>query len=159
MEITSADAPLPAGEGETVEVPLQNAAAPPPSGNASVFGFVLSVVSQQLLEEIGLTQSTETEENAKISKELEKLRTDCLSMEELLLALSSSYALLQTALGGFGEQLYQLAIKEEEPKLAGNCVCLFFLWLVDFGHLFSSSDGLWSSGTKCCWPVECACPD
>ena len=85
-----------------------------------LLSYIFGVVSQQLLEEIGQAKSTEPEENAAIVKELEKLRLDCISLEELVAALGRDYGVLQAAIGGFSEQLYQLGIKEEEKSLQAN---------------------------------------
>jgi hypothetical protein len=84
----------------------------------SAFGYVVSFMTQQLLEELGRAKSSETEENAALSRELERLRLDAREMEDLLHEMHAAYGVLQVALGGFGEHLYQLAIKEEEPELA-----------------------------------------
>ncbi len=84
----------------------------------SSWSYILSFVTQQLLEELGRAKSTESEENAALLRELERLRADALSMEEVLTEMQSAHVLLQAALGGFGEQLYQLAMKEEERQLA-----------------------------------------
>ncbi len=96
----------------TAAVPESEPSAPSVS-EPGLFSYVFGVVSQQLLEEIGQAKSSESEENAAIVKELEELRVDCLSLEELLLNLGSSYLILHGAVSAFGEQLYQLGIKEE----------------------------------------------
>jgi hypothetical protein len=60
------------------------AAVPASVAEPSLLSYVLSVVSQQLLEELGQAKSTESEENAAIVRELEKLRLDCVTLEELI---------------------------------------------------------------------------
>jgi 3-oxoacyl-ACP reductase-like protein len=66
------------------------AATPEPS----TFSYVLSLVTQQLLEELGRAKSSESEENAALSKELERLRLDALSMEEMLLEMQAAYVVM-----------------------------------------------------------------
>lgn len=94
------------------------AAAPAAATEPSTFSWMLSLVTQQLLEELGRAKSSESEENAALSRELDRLRLDALSMEEMLAEMQGAYEVLRVAMSGFGEQLYQLAIKEEEPELA-----------------------------------------
>lgn len=78
-------------------------------------GFIF--LWQQLLEEMGSAKSTESEENHRITEELDRIRSDVQEFKNNVDHLVSSYTQLRQALGLFGEAMYQLAIKEPDQGL------------------------------------------